>query len=133
MKIHITFNTNPKTRIDYRHIHPKDINSIDNNSCESLDLDCTLDEVKNRQEFLLTCMNKLRSNGILYLYGLDITVAARQIFLGDVNIDEANQLIYSRQSTDSLFRLLAFFGAHGYAIIQKNLIGNAYSLGVQKP
>jgi hypothetical protein len=134
MKISIVLQTPIKPDPAYNYISPNDIVKIENYSCEEVLLEGTLDTIKDRNSFLLMCMEKLGSKGMLSIVGIDIVEISKYILSGQITIDEANTIIYgNRQSLDSIFKLITFLGTQGYTITDKRMLNYSYLVKANKP
>jgi hypothetical protein len=135
MKININPSTITPTYSDntITNIVPEQLNTIENNSCEEIMLNQTLDYVIDRQSLLVTCINKLRLNGVLFFSGLDILEVSKQIITGEITIEKTNELLYkNRQSIDNLFRIINILHNLGVSIEEKRLINLEYAIKIKK-
>lgn len=134
MKIQIVTQIPENKEIDREYLLCADINKVENNSCMEIILTDILDYISQRNEFLMICLNKLRHNGTLSLSGIDIVEISKQIFFGQITIDEANYILYNgKASSDNLFKLINFFdNSNMYTVIDKRLTNYTYFIKVQK-
>ena len=107
---------------------------IENNSCEEIIAENTLDNLSNPQEYLIEAIKKLRGNGIIRLSGNDIVEISKNIITGTMTIDAANQVLYAtgRKSINNMFKLIAILEQAGLKIIDKRLFGVQYFIRGQK-
>lgn len=84
-------------------IIPSDIKDIIDGSIDQITLGMTLDHVENRNNLLSDVIQKLRYGGTLELTGVDIYDVARGLYICDLTLDDANDILYNgRQSCDTL-------------------------------
>ena len=135
MKLNIKLpGTNINDSADTTNITPAQLNTIENNSCEEIILNQTLDYVKNRQDVLMMCISKLRSKGVLFLSGKDIIEISKKIITGELTIEAVNTLLFSEsQSIDYLFRMINMLKNLNMIIEEKRLIDLEYAIKIKKP
>ena len=92
-----------------------------------------LDYAKDRESALKIIVSKLRHNGILNIEGLDLLEVSRNLYLGNINVGEANTLLYKDQlSCDTLLNIEIKLTNLQCEIIRKRIDNNTYSISAKR-
>jgi hypothetical protein len=115
-------------------IHVSEIDNIAPSSCLSIDIGNLLDFTTNRIEVLQKLSTKLRYEGSLCLNGTDIFEVGRLTFLGAVDINTLNKVLYQgKQSIDSVEGVVTSLQQLGLTIIQKQINELQYYIKAIRP
>ncbi len=115
------------------YLHISNVNSIEDATCLSIELNNCLDYVLKRQEMLRTVVQKLRIDGVLSLNGIDLDSIAYNYNSGTLNLSQTQQLLYAgRTSIDTLGNMAAQTSAYGLKTIKQTLDNNQYFLKAQR-
>lgn len=131
--LYITHDTSQTVTNNDKVLHYEQLDSIQDSSILSINLQNTLDYIDNRPICLQKCIQKLRKNGTLELEGLDVLEIAKQVVIGQLTIDDINKLLYNnKKSIDNLFKLLNYLSELSMTIIDKRLNNCTYYIKAQK-
>jgi len=121
-------------------IHIEQLSNILDGSCDTLELMAILDYYpnRNRQEIFNTAISKIKYGGTISLSGLDIIEVARQIYTGNIQEQEASNILYKegsnnrRCSSSSLMEVINILQASNFTILVKDIDSNAYSVQARR-
>jgi len=123
----------PQINDNVVYLHISNINSIDNATCMSIELNDCLDYVQERPQMLQAVVQKLRIDGVLSLTGVDFDAVTYNYDSGLLNLSQAQQLLYfGKTSVDTLGNMTNQIKAHGLKIVKQSLNNNQYFIVAQR-
>lgn len=93
--------------------------SITDASVDNLRIQTTLDYVlpSERADVISECVDKVRYGGTIEIYGVDIDEISRSIFLGELTLNDINDLLYNnRRSISNLHDTVNYLVGRGLTI-----------------
>ena len=108
-KIELYVNENhPQTNADIQYLHLSHITTVDNASCDDIELNNCLDYALERGEILPVVISKLRYGGVIKISGVDLTTVMEDGSRCIIGLAQIQQLLYAgRMSCDTYENTIA--------------------------
>ena len=105
------------------------INSLEQASCEHIDVGDCCDFIPTRREAMLAVLSKMRYNGTIDISGVDLTEVGHSFIRGELTLEQAQSLIYNgRTSCTTLSYVVDELKEVGLRIISNRLDDHHYHI-----
>ena len=92
-----------------------------------------LDYAQDRESALKIIVGKLRHNGVINIEGMDLLEVARNLYLGNIDVGEANLLLYKdKLSSDTILNIETKLQNLKCEIVRKRIDNNTYSISAKR-
>ena len=111
-----------------------DMGSLSDNECESILASDVVDhiDIQNVHEFLVDARKKMRMGASIIVGGTDIRLLSRAIINNQIDVMEANSLVYSKRSCSDINSVLSILQAVGLTIVSTKMIGIHYEIEAKR-
>ena len=133
MKIHVV-NKEEESIVGYERVEISnggvDLGKFSDNECEFIMASDCLDllSYNSAKDFLLQARQKLRLKGTLLVGGADLRLLARSISMEAVSVEDANQLIFSKNSLSDTTTVSKLVSGLGMTILSTRVSGLHYEI-----
>ena len=109
------------------------MSSLEDSSCEEIEVGDCLDYKLSRDEFLKNIVKKLRYGGILRINGIDLDEVIYQHSVGDISFIQMQRFLYGgRMNTDFLGGVFNKLKSLGLTVTNSNLNGSQYFIAAER-
>lgn len=111
-----------------------DMGSLSDNECESILASDVVDhlDIQGVHGFLVDARKKMRIGSSIVIGGTDIRLLSRAIINNQVDVMEANSLIYSKRSCSDINSILSILQAVGLTIESTKMVGIHYEIEAKR-
>lgn len=109
------------------------LDTLEDASCDQIYVQHTLDYVLDRDNVMLTILQKMRHGGTIQIIGTEIIKVARDTITQEIDITQINQLLYNNKlSISSLYNVSKTLNSHKLTILSMRQDGYSYSITAQR-
>ncbi len=107
-----------------------DLSSLSDNECEFILASDVIDhiDIQSVHSFLVDARKKMRMGSSIVIGGTDIRLLSRAIINNQIEVPEANALIYSKKSCSDINSVISILNAVGLTITSTKMTGIHYEI-----